>query len=154
KETISYVNEEEANKLQPTDLKQVPKLQAILLADYLTNSDAKWSDVTELKLDASDSYYLEEDKERAQKNTAFTPQVALSQLGMGRSTSEGSEDQRGLPRSEQAIPPQSAPKTPIERKSASSTPVDKPSPPTRWPVVAVGIVAALGLLWVWIKKRK
>src|SRR5690606_19390160 len=48
KETISYVNEEEANKLQPTDLKQVPKLQAILLADYLTNSDAKWSDVTEI----------------------------------------------------------------------------------------------------------
>jgi hypothetical protein len=157
-ETTTYVSEDEEIKLQPADHGEFPKLQAILLADYLTNPDAKWSDVTELKLDASDSYYLEEDKERAEKNTAFTPQVALSQLGMGQPTSKGSEDQTGAHQSEQANPPfipqQSAPRKPTDQKPATSPPVEEPSSSTRWLVLAAVIVAALGLLWVLLKKRK
>jgi hypothetical protein len=147
-ETTTYVSEDEAIKLQPTDPGKLPELQAILLADYLTNPDAKWSDVTELKLDSSDSYYLEEDKDRAEKNTAFTPQVALSQLGLGQSTFKGSEGQTNAQQSEQDNPPstpqQPAPKKPTEQKPAPSTP---------WAVVAVAIVATLGLLWVLHKRR-
>lgn len=157
-ETTTYVSEDEAIKLQPTDPGELPKLQAILLADYLTNKDAKWSDVTELRRDASDSYYLDEDKERAENNTAFTPQVALSQLGVDQSTSKGSEDQTGAHQSEQANPPfipqRSAPRKPTEQKPAPITTVEEPASSTRWPLVAVVIVGALGLLWPWLKKRK
>lgn len=157
-ETTTYVSEDGAVKLQPADPGELPKLQAMLLADYLTNPDAKWSDVTELKLDASDSYYLEEDKERAEKNTAFTPQVALSQLGMGQPTSKGSEDQTGAHHSEQGIPPfipqQSAPRKPTDKKPATSPPFEEPSSSTRWLVLAAVIVAARGLLWVLLKMRK
>ena len=157
-ETTTYVSEDEAIKLQPTDYGELPKLQAILLADYLTNRDAKWSDVAELKLDASDSYYLEEDKERAERNTSFTPQVALSQLGMGQTTSKCSEDQTGAYQPEQANPPfipqQSAPRKPTDQKPATSAPVEESPASPRWPLVAAVIAAALGLLWVLLKKRK
>ncbi|MCB1207152.1 MAG: hypothetical protein KDN18_23070 [Verrucomicrobiae bacterium] len=151
-ETTTYVSEEEAIKLQPTDPGQLPKLQAILLADYLTNPGAKWSDVTELKLDSSDTYYLEEDKERAEKNTAFTPQAALSQLGIGQPTPI---HQAEVNQSEQAaspsIPQQSAA---TKAKEPPLTPNDETPSPTRRPFVAVVIVAVLGLLWVLLKKRK
>ncbi len=78
----SYVSEAEATKLRPSDPGLLPKLQAILLADYLTNPDAKWKDVAEWKQDANDCFFRSEDKERAAKNTAFTPQAALSHLGV------------------------------------------------------------------------
>lgn len=78
----SYVSEAEATKLRPSDPSLLPKLQAILLADYLTNPDAKWKDVAEWKQDANDCFFRSEDKERAAKNTAFTPQAALSHLGI------------------------------------------------------------------------
>lgn len=48
-----------------------------------------------------------------------------------------------------------APKQPTEQKPAPSTPVgESPPSPTRWPVVAAVVVAVLGLLWLWLKKRK
>ncbi len=47
-----------------------------------------------------------------------------------------------------AQPP--VPKTP----KATQTPVEKPPSPTRWPLVPTVVVAALGLLWLWLKKRK
>lgn len=149
-ETSFYVDEEEEAQLRQSDQNHPPKLQAILLADYLTNPDAKWSDVTELKLDGSDSYYREEDKERAEKNTAFTPQVALSQLGLGQPTSK---DQREVNQSEQATPssiPQQSPAT--NAKEATPTPNDKSPLSTPWLVVAV--VVAFGLLWLLLKKRE
>lgn len=102
RETTTYVSEAEAMKLRPTDPSELPKMQAILLADYLTNPDAEWSEVTELKLDGSDSYYIEENEERAEKNTAFTPQAALERLGLGQSTPK---DQKGVNQSEQAAAP-------------------------------------------------
>lgn len=135
-------------KLRPTDPSELPKLQAILLADYLTTPDAEWSDVTELKLDGSDSYYLEEDKERAEKNTAFTPQLALSQLGLGETTSK---DQTGVNQSEQATSPQSAA---TKAKESPLTPNEESPSSAWWPVGAAVIMAALGLLWVLLKRRK
>lgn len=39
-------------------------------------------------------------------------------------------------------------------KSPTSTPSAEPASSTRWPVVAAGVAAALGLLWVWLKKQR
>jgi hypothetical protein len=47
-----------------------------------------------------------------------------------------------------------APRKPINQKPAPSTAVEEPSSSTRWPLVAAVVVAALGLLWVLLKKRK
>lgn len=153
-ERTLFVNEEEGIKLQQPDSGR-PKPQAILLADYLTNPDAEWSDADELKRDGSGAYYLEEDKERAAKNVAFTPKVALAQLAIDRSTSKGPEGQIGSHRPGRADPPsiprQSA-EPPSDQKSAPSTVVEESSSSRWWPVVV--IVAALSLLWVLIKKRK
>lgn len=47
-----------------------------------------------------------------------------------------------------------APNMPTEQKPAPSTPGEKPALSTRWPVVAVVVMAMLGPLWVWLKKGK
>lgn len=47
-----------------------------------------------------------------------------------------------------------APRKPIDHKPDLPAPSEEPSSSTRWPVAAVLIVATLGLLWVWLKKRK
>lgn len=79
--TFRYASDDEVAKLRPPS-QSLPKLQAILLADYLTQSEARWKEVTEWALDAYDCFFRSEDKERAAKNTAFTPQAALSHLGV------------------------------------------------------------------------
>ncbi|MEK7951357.1 hypothetical protein [Luteolibacter soli] len=87
-EAFSWVSEEEDRRLGQDYEKRLPKTEVILLADYLSDPTAKWSDSTQLKLDARDRYYLEENKERAEKNMAFTPQVALAKLGGERAKSK------------------------------------------------------------------
>lgn len=81
-EVRSWVSEEEHISLEKDYERRLPQMEAILLADYLNDPAAEWSVVAEgeLKMDAADCYYLEESKERAEKNKAFTPQVALVKL--------------------------------------------------------------------------
>ncbi len=47
-----------------------------------------------------------------------------------------------------------APRKPTDQKPAPSTAVEEPSSSTRWPLAAVVVVAALGLLWVLLKNRE
>ena len=72
--------EKEAGMLRPAKPDQLPKLQAILLADYLTNPEDKWNGMTQWTLGENDCLIRQEDKERAEKNTDFTPQIALKLL--------------------------------------------------------------------------
>ena len=152
KESISYASEEEAAKLSQANPSQLPKLQAILLADYLTKPDATWSDVTEWKLDANDCFFRAEDKDRATKNTAFSPQVALARIRQVQSepSTNGKRVNPSQP-TPTGVPPvsQNASATnealTISQKSASST---------SWAVVAVLIVAALVFAWLVLKKWK
>lgn len=51
-------------------------------------------------------------------------------------------------------PQPSAPKKPIDQNSGLPAPVEESPASTRWPLLAVVVVAALGLLWLWLKKRK
>jgi hypothetical protein len=153
KETLTYVSEAEATKFRPSDLGQLPKLQAILLADYLTKPEAKWADVTEWNLDANDSFFRVEDKERAAKNTAFTPEVALSKLGVVQSSSASSSEQTTGNQPPPVVKPE-APKKAPESRPAAPTPSEEPASSTPWSIIVVLIVAAIGLLWLLLKGRK
>lgn len=56
------------------------QMLAILLYDYVMLPQAPWVDAKTLLCDATDRYFRPEDKERAMRNTTFTPQVALAML--------------------------------------------------------------------------
>lgn len=152
KETLTYASESDAAKLRPTDPNQLPKLQAILLADYLTKPNAKWADVTEWKLDANDCFFRVEDKERAAKNPAFTPQVALSKLGVVQSSSASSSEQSTGNQPPPVVQPSPTKKAP-EAKPTASAPSEEPTSSTSWSIIVVLIVAAVGLLWLLLKRR-
>jgi hypothetical protein len=152
KEALTYVSEAEATKLRPSDLGQLPKLEAILLADYLTKPEAKWADVGEWKLDANGSFFRVEDQERAAKNAAFTPQVALSMLGVAQSSSASSSEQttpKPLPVVQPSVPKKAPSTAPVP-----ATPNEEPTSSTPWSIIVVLIVAATGLLWLLVKNRK
>ena len=156
KESLSYVSEAEVDKLRPSASEQLPKLQAILLADYLTKPNAKWADVTEWKLDANDCFFRPEDTERAMKNMDFTPQAALAMLGLaqqapqnGNSVIPHTSTPASLPTVAQPRPPKAH-----EPKPALPATSGKPVSSTPWSIIAVLIVAAISLLWFVLKKRK
>jgi len=147
KKEISYANQQEAEQLRQIDPTQLPKLEAILLADYLTNPEAQWTKAVEFKMDANDCYYLEESKERAEQNSAFTPQVALSRLGAGqdsavRKTSQSPTERSPTPRSSSS-----------ERKSVSMERGEITRPSASWGlIIASGM--GIALTWLLLKKRK
>ena len=143
-ETTSYVSEEEATKLNPD---QLPKLESILLADYLTDPDAKWSEVTEWKLDGNDCFFREEDKERAAKNSVFTPQAALSRLGVVQTSSTSG-------RHPQPVEQPSAPKKLSDAQPSSTAPNEIPGSSTPWGVIIMGIALTIVLSWLLFKGRK
>lgn len=149
--SLTYISEEEAGKLRPADPSQLPRLQAILLADYLTNPDAKWVDVMEWKLDANDCFFRPEDKERAAKNVTFTPQVALSKLGVINSATPSRRKQTAIQQSD----------TDNSHNTKNSTKVTTPPIPSEeststmtWIIIPVLVVAAIVLLWLLLKKVK
>lgn len=150
KEALSYFSELEAAKLYPSDSGLVPKLEAILLADYLMNPESKWTSVSEWNLDANDRFFRQEDKERAAQNTAFTPQVALSKIRAIQSSFQiGSEQAKNQQANQAFVKPQLK-----QRPEADPvTAVDELTFATRWSLIAVSILAAIGLLWWLIKRR-
>jgi hypothetical protein len=152
-EALTYVSEAEATKLRPSDPGQLPKLQAILLADYLTKPEAKWADVTEWKLDSNDCFFRVEDKERAAMNTAFTPQVALSKIGAVRSSSASRSEQSAGNQPPTAVQ-QASPKRATEAMLKASPLQEESSPSTQWGFIVVLIVAATVFLWLLVNKRK
>jgi hypothetical protein len=80
-ESFMQMGEMDAAALRPEDPSRLPKLEAVLLADYLKDSSTVWSLVDEWKLDANNCFFKTEDKERAGKNVDFTPKEALALLG-------------------------------------------------------------------------
>jgi len=54
----------------------------------------------------------------------------------------------------QAIAQPSGPKKALEAKPTASTPSEQPASSTPWSIIVVLIVAAIGLLWLLLKKRK
>lgn len=153
--TLVYATEEEATKLRPVDPSQLPKLQAILLADYLTKPDAKWADVTEWKLDANDCFFRPEDTERAMKNTDFTPQAALAMLGLVQQAPQNDNSLTSHASTPTSLPTVAQPRPPKVHESKPALPATsgKPITSTPWGMILILIVAAIGLAWLLLKKR-
>lgn len=153
KESLTYVSEEDVSRIRPADPKDLPKLQAILLSDYLSTVDAKWSYVPEWKLDGNDCFFRVEDKDRASKNTDFTPQVALVRLGLAQSVPPKNGAKANQPQPRPTVAPLVS-QDPFTAQEASTATSQEPTSSTPWTVATVLIVAAIGLLWLLIKVRK
>jgi len=155
--TLAYASADDVLKIRPSDPSQLPKLQAILLADYLTKPDAKWVDVTEWKLDANDCFFRPEDTERAMKNTDFTPQAALVMLGLAQQAPQNGNSVTPHTSTPESLPTAAQPRPPKAHESKPALPATsgKPITSTPWDVILILmlIVAAIGLAWLLLKKR-
>jgi len=127
-----------------------PILEMLSLAEYVENPDASWR-----KVDLSGQFNLrnqqqrDAERERLKSAPHLTRNTAIEAL---QSKSSPQEPQR--PRASlEPMPAAQAPE-PMKSPKAGPTPVEEPSSSTRWLLVAVLVVAALGLLGVWLKKRK
>lgn len=99
----------------------------------------------EWNLDVHGNFFREEDEERIAKNTAFTPQVALSHLGVV---------QKDVPA---RLPSNSQTATaikPHEELEKSSVPSNGQPFSTLKSVWVLVIAAAMGLLWLVLKNRR
>jgi hypothetical protein len=154
-ETLAYASADEAIKIRPSDPSQLPKLQAILLADYLTKQDAKWADVTEWKLDANDCFFRPEDTEIALNNTDFTPQAALVMLGLAQQAPQNGNSPTPRTSAPASVPTVAQPRPPKAHESNPALPETsgKPVTSTPWGVILILIVAVIGLAWLLLKKR-
>lgn len=127
-----------------------PILEMLSLAEYLENPDASWREA-----DLSGQFNLrnqqqrDAERERLKSAPHLTRNAAIEAL---QSQSPPQETQRPHASSE----PMPAPKAldPIRSRKATQTPVEESPPPMRWPVLAAAVLAALGLLWLLLKKRK
>lgn len=153
--SLSYATEGAVAALRPSDPNRLPKLQAILLADYLADRDAGWSEVEEWKMDANDSFFRPEDRDRAASNTSFTPEVALNAINQRLQTN------RTLSPAAQS-PPTPAMSSPAGEKGSTPQPKTSPTAATveaksssSFPVLPVAIVGAviLGIV-IYVLRRK
>lgn len=150
------VTDDEASILKAGSTDVKPKLEVMLLADYLTNSKATWQVVPAWICNSNDYFQRPEDTARIHELNSFTPQVAMSLLDATQSDIQASPSPT-LPTPQQVRTPKansaSVPKTP-EATPTASTPNDKPTLSTPWSIIVVLVVVALGLLLFLLKKAK
>jgi hypothetical protein len=155
KETKASVTDAEAMSLKAGSTEPKPKLEAMLLVDYLTNSGAAWQVVPEWRSNSNGYFQRPEDAARINELGGFTPQVAMSLLGAAQGDVPLAPSAT-LPTSQKVQTPKakssSAPKTPEARPATTST--EEPASSTPWSFIVVLIVAATGLLWLLVKNRK
>lgn len=127
-----------------------PQIEKIPIAAYLLDPTLEWRPLSEhgmvaQSLDPADAPLLASGKDLEWSQAVDFAKTLID---------NPSEPQRTHASSE-PLPQPPAPGKPTEQKPAPTTTVEE-SPPfsPRWPVVAVVVVAALGLLWLWLKKRK
>lgn len=145
-ESVSYVSEAEKAKFHP-DPAEPPKVESILLADYLADPERNWTPGAAWILDANDCLFHSGDRERAIINTNFTPQEALARLGVAENPGQR-EQKRGFPPMAQINVPE-AEKTP----GISDQPNANPQFSVRAYLI-VTILLAMVLIVSWLKWRK
>jgi hypothetical protein len=155
KETKASVTDEEALILKAGSTDAKPILEAMLLADYLTNQNANWQVVPEWLSNSNDYFQLPEDAARINELNSFTPQVAMSLLGATQGDIRATPSPT-LPTPEQVRTPKanvaSVPKAP-EAKPFPTKPSEEPTSSTPWSIIVVLLVAVCGLLWLLLKRR-
>ncbi len=128
--------------------KGTPILEMLSLAEYLENPDASWREA-----DLSGQFNFRNQQQRKAERERLESRPYLTRRGaikVLKWKSSPQEPQQPSTSSGQMSVPQ-APES-IKSSKATQTTVEVSSPPPGWLVVVV--VAVLGLLWVWLKKRK
>lgn len=151
--SLSYATEEAVAALRPPDANRLPKLKAILLADYLADTNAGWSEVEEWKMDANDSFFRPEDRDRAASNTFFTPEVALNAINQRQQTNRTLSP---------AAPSPPTPASPAGVKDSTPQPKTSPTRATvetesssDFPIMPAAIVGAMILgIVLYLLRRK
>lgn len=151
--TLTHISETEAMKLRPTAGTGLPKLEAILLADYLMNRQATWREIREWKLNSHGNFFCPEDQDRAAKNSGFTPNAALMRLGVGRPTPWGGGRRESRAGMASSVVSPTAGGSSVTNREPTAAKVSAVSGKS-WGVVAAVVVAALGVLWIIMKARK
>jgi hypothetical protein len=132
-----------------------PQVTISLLADVVANADSDWRPL--ILDDAGRNYnlpngrlLLAEDAIRVEALKSFTPNAALTALQRSDPQSEQPPDKSPMTSSLPIVQP-SAPKKALEAKPSTAS--DEPTSSTPWSIIVVLIVAALGLLWLLLKRR-
>lgn len=127
-----------------------PILEMLSLAEYLENPNASWREADlSGQLNLRNQQQRDAERERLKSDLHLTRNAAIEAL---QSQSPPQEPQQPRTSSEPILAPKAP--DPIKSPKAEPTPVEESPVSPRWPVVAVVIAAALGLLWVLLKKRK
>jgi len=130
--------------------KGCPILEMLSLDEYLENPDEPWREADlSGQFNLANQQQRDTELERLKLRPHLTRNAAIEAL---QSKSLSQEAQRSHASSEPMPVPQSP--EPTKPPKATPTPVEESSSSTRWPVLAVVIVAAVGLLWLLLKKRK
>jgi hypothetical protein len=151
KEAKASVTDAEAASLKAGNTDTKPKLEAMLLADYLTNPNASWQVVPEWQSNSNDYFQRPEDVARINGLSSFTPQVAISLLGAAQSVGQPAPSS-ALPKLQQVQTPKASSSSEPKPPEAKPTSSDATSS-TPWGIIVVLIVAATGLLWLLLKRR-
>jgi hypothetical protein len=133
-----------------------PDVTISLLADVVADADSGWRPL--ILDDAGHNYslpngrlLLTEDAPRVESLRSFTPKAAFAALQKSEPQSEKSSNKPPttgtLPIVKPAPPPNASEAKPVAASEA-------PTSSTPWSVIVVLIVAATGLLWLLVKKRR
>lgn len=144
-QTKIYVSEVKAADLEKDGT--TPLIESILLADYLMESSPEWTTGGEWQIDATDSSFKKGDRERAMRNTAFTPQVALAKLD-GTQPESAPPSPKASPLPAPLPDPLDGPKTGQKAFEGSLG-----SSAVKTVLAVVILIASLGLLRWLIKRR-
>jgi hypothetical protein len=133
-----------------------PDVTISLLADVVSNADSDWR---QLILDDAGNNYslpngrllLTEDMPRVDTLRNFTPDAAFAALQESETQSEQSSNKPPTAKNLPIVDPPPIQKTPEARPSTSS---EEPASSTQWLLIALLLVAAIGMLWLLLKRRK
>lgn len=125
-----------------------PSLEMISLVEYLKQPNAEWRAVdTTGQFNLRNQHQRADEQERLRQVGQLTRGEAVSGLSTNAATTTQTTP---TPPPPMVQPP--APKKALEAKPA--TPSEEPTSSTPWSIIVVLIVAATGLLWLLVKKRK
>lgn len=131
-------------------LKVSPVVSKMLFAEYLTDSASQWRPY-DPKLPANAQHQQDQERIRMDTASAFTPEYAAKLVAaLEGSTAAKNGD---VSRQRTIIPPLAPPEKPKPAKAKPVITSEEPASSTPWSIIVVLIVAALGLLWLLLKRR-
>jgi hypothetical protein len=132
-----------------------PDVTISLLADVVADADSGWRPL--ILDDAGHNYslpngrlLLTEDAPRVESLRSFTPKAAFAALQKSEPQSEKSSNKPPVTSTLPIVRPAPPPNASAAKPVAAS---EEPTSSTSWSIIVVLIVAALGLLWLVLKRR-